>query len=149
MSKKVWLTNILVLVIFILDRIFKIYFISNPGASRVFVSNFLSFNLETNPGIAFGLKLPQLFLIPIVVIVIVILIYAILGVYKEKDIISYTALILIVVGAISNFIDRIKYSNVIDYINVEFFTVFNLADTMITVGVAVLIISRLKVLAKK
>jgi len=43
-------------------------------------------------------------------------------------------IILIAVGAISNIIDRIYFSCVIDFIDLRFWPVFNLADVYITVG---------------
>ncbi len=51
---------------------------------------------------------------------------------------------LIVLGAGSNLLDRIKYSYVIDYIDLKYFTVFNIADTMISLGVALLLFYELK-----
>ena len=42
---------------------------------------------------------------------------------------------MLIVGAFSNFIDRFYYQGVVDFINVPFFTVFNLADIYISLAV--------------
>ena len=48
---------------------------------------------------------------------------------------------LVIGGAIGNFIDRLRLSYVIDFIHFSFFSpVFNLADVFLTVGVAIIII---------
>lgn len=44
-------------------------------------------------------------------------------------------LYLILVGGICNIIDRIVYGAVIDYIDLKFFPVFNLADVYISIGI--------------
>jgi signal peptidase II len=43
-------------------------------------------------------------------------------------------------GALGNFIDRVRFGHVIDFLSVGTFPVFNVADSSITVGVIVLII---------
>jgi signal peptidase II len=57
---------------------------------------------------------------------------------KEKNIFSRLALLLIISGAISNMVDRISYGCVIDFIDLKFWPVFNLADTYITLGIILL-----------
>ncbi|MBU1778489.1 signal peptidase II, partial [Patescibacteria group bacterium] len=41
----------------------------------------------------------------------------------------------IIFGAISNLTDRLEYGYVIDYFSLKYFTIFNLADVMIVIGV--------------
>ena len=50
---------------------------------------------------------------------------------------------LIIIGAISNLLDRILYKGVVDFINIEWFTVFNIADIYISLGVAWILIFEL------
>ena len=47
-------------------------------------------------------------------------------------------------GIVGNLFDRIVRGFVIDYINVSFFSIFNLADIAITFGVVLLIIDNIK-----
>ena len=69
------------------------------------------------------------------------LIYAFL---KSRNFYQKIFLLLILSGAISNMIDRIRLGCVVDYIDLKFWPVFNLADAYITIGVILLIISNLK-----
>jgi signal peptidase II len=54
------------------------------------------------------------------------------------------ALTILIIGAILNFTDRIKFGFVIDYFYLKYFTIFNLADIMIVGGVIFLIVPNLK-----
>jgi len=55
--------------------------------------------------------------------------------------ISNYSLILVLSGAISNLIDRLYYGCVIDFINLKVWSIFNLADIFICLGVFLLIIN--------
>jgi signal peptidase II len=54
------------------------------------------------------------------------------------------ALTTLIIGAILNFTDRIKFGFVIDYFYLKYFTIFNLADIMIVGGVIGLLILSFK-----
>lgn len=68
--------------------------------------------------------------------------------YKEAkhDTLLSVAIMLLVGGAIGNFIDRVLYQHVVDFISVWIpvidynFPIFNIADAALTVGVILLII---------
>ena len=141
MRIKYFSLNLFALVLFIADRILKYYFLKNPAAK--FGGDFLfglNFHFEKNIGIAFGISMNQIILLALTIFIILILISVLVKAYQQKDLFSIFALSLIIVGAISNLLDRLHYGFVIDYINVPWFTVFNLADCMITVGVGILLI---------
>jgi signal peptidase II len=59
-----------------------------------------------------------------------------------KNNITQTACLLILAGGVSNFMDRLQYGNVIDFIQLHhgdlYFPVFNFADVYITIGAALL-----------
>ncbi len=57
-----------------------------------------------------------------------------------NDWILRVALSMQLAGAVGNLIDRIVYGFVTDFISVGTFAVFNVADSSITVGVAVLLL---------
>jgi signal peptidase II len=59
---------------------------------------------------------------------------------QTKTNIQKIFIILIFSGAISNIFDRIRLGCVIDYIDLNFWPVFNLADAYITIGVIFFII---------
>ena len=140
MKVKSWLGPAWLALLFLLDRSLKIWFWLNPAWSRDFIIGFLGFGLETNAGVAFGwLGGNQLLLSGLIILVLLILLYATRSLWRSDQILPRLGLGLIVVGAISNLIDRLRYGFVIDYIDVPFFTVFNLADAAITLGVVLLL----------
>jgi signal peptidase II len=51
------------------------------------------------------------------------------------------ALSLIVGGAVGNWIDRIRFGAVIDFLDLHVWPVFNLADSAITVGVCIYLVN--------
>jgi len=67
---------------------------------------------------------------------------------KTHQALQYTALALILGGAIGNLIDRAIYGHVIDFLDVYFqqhhWPAFNIADSAITVGAILLIYDTLK-----
>lgn len=128
-----------VLLIFIIDRFTKIYILKNPSPDTW--GGF--FDLHINKDMAFSLPMTYFLLYPIIVIILILLVWFWKKDYKRKSILIWPWG-MIIMGAFSNFIDRIKYGGVIDFINVPYFiprffsgstTVFNLADVYISVGV--------------
>jgi len=142
MFKKYFSLNLTILLLFFLDRVVKFYFIKNPAETfgGDFFSSLLTFNLATNEGIAFGINMDQAILIGLVIVTIFILFNFLSKAYQDGNLINIFSLTLIIVGAISNLIDRLRWGFVIDYIDIPWFTVFNLADAMITIGAVILIV---------
>lgn len=90
-----------------------------------------------NPNIAFGIKVdPALFYFLWLLIIIFVIILA-----NTKFKARFLPLILILSGATSNIIDRLKFGCVIDFIDLKFWPIFNLADSLIVIG-AIMIISQ-------
>ena len=138
----------LILLIFLLDRISKIYVIFLDKkflGSEIFSSKFLNIQLFWNEGIAFGLfSLKQGKLYNFLTIIIMILIILILYLAFKSNGIKKYSLLLIFGGAIGNFYDRIFYNAVPDFIdfhigNFHWF-IFNVADIFITIGVIFMIL---------
>ena len=90
-----------------------------------------------NPGIAFGLRLPdgfqELFIVCALVFVCV------LAWKSANTAISKTGYGFIVGGALGNVIDRSLDGFVTDFVQVGDFPIFNVADSFITVGVVFLL----------
>ena len=138
----------LILLIFLLDRISKIYVIFLDKkflGSEIFSSKFLNIQLFWNEGIAFGLfSLKQGKLYNFLTIIIMILIILILYLaFKSKGTKKYS-LLLIFGGAIGNLYDRIFYNAVPDFIDLHIgnfhWFIFNVADIFITIGVIFMIL---------
>jgi signal peptidase II len=95
-----------------------------------------------NPNVAFGIQIPLVvfwfFWMGIISLVI-------LEVYKsstqeELNLYKIAALVLILAGALANIIDRIVLGCVVDFIDLGFWPVFNLADLSISLGAVILLV---------
>ncbi len=134
-EKKFYLVNIFILALFLLDRFFKFYFFSYPSAQWDFI---FSWRLSKNFGIAFNLPVPLPVIILATIIIFIILISLYLTFFKAGNFFYTFSFALIIAGAFSNLLDRLYHRFVVDYIDVPYFTVLNLADLMISTGVAMI-----------
>ena len=145
--KKIFIYLGIVLVIFFLDRISKIY-ILNIAESReiveINVNFFLNFILVWNTGIGFGLlsfehSTIYNFITVLIIIINLLIIYLI---FKSYDLRAYF-FILILGGSLGNLFDRVYYSAVPDFIDLNYkgyhWFIFNVADIFITLGIICLI----------
>lgn len=145
-KKNNFLSLFIIVLAFIVDRISKIKIIGlqlNDG-NKIYINDYINFDLVWNTGIGFGLfsslsGLIYNILTIIIGFVIIFLIYLITkSKFLEKVFIS-----LILGGALGNFYDRIFYYAVPDFIDIHYnnfhwFT-FNIADIFITLGIIILI----------
>ena len=137
----------LIFLIFIVDRISKIYVINLDKkflGSEIFTSKFLNIFLIWNEGIAFGLlSFNESIFYNILTIIILGIAFVILFMAIKSIGIKKYALFIILGGAIGNLFDRIFYKAVPDFIDfhVEEFHwfIFNVADIFITIGVIFMI----------
>ena len=137
----------IILAIFIADRIIKIYLINlqNSGTDIDFyIFPFLNFYLVWNTGVAFGLASIEsnIFYHILTTVIVVVNIVLIIFLLKAKGIYTYL-LTFILGGSLGNLFDRIYYYAVPDFIdfhigNFHWF-IFNVADIFITVGIIGLI----------
>ncbi|MCK9438971.1 MAG: signal peptidase II [Patescibacteria group bacterium] len=135
-SKKQNIINIaifLIAIFFIADRVLK-YLAINSWESKNILGEILKFNFTANKYIAFSLPLSGLILnLFIFFILFLILIYLAFLFYKKRHY-EFLGFLAIFCGALSNLIDRLKHSFVVDYLDLYYFTVFNLADVLIFFG---------------
>ena len=142
---------IIIFVIFILDRLSKLYVIyldKINNSSEIFSSKFLNIYLIWNEGIAFGLlsfEKDNLYNILTALIVIIIL-FLLFLITRSTGLKKYS-LTMIIGGALGNVFDRIYYKAVPDFIdfhvdNFHWF-IFNVADIFITIGVFLMILLEL------
>jgi len=107
----------------------------SPETSVSLIPQVLDLTLVRNSGVAFGLfsgYAPALFT---VITVSLVFLFLIANRSHGTSTVDRWALSLILGGAIGNWIDRLRFSAVIDFLDFRVFPVFNLADTAITVGV--------------
>jgi len=120
----------------ILDRFFKTLAMNFLAVPFNLLGNFFSFSFSGNYNIAFSLPITGIFLNFIIILIILGLVYNLLYNYKTGKKPDAFLLLMVIMGAISNLVDRLKYGFVIDYFDLKYFTVFNLADMMIVLGAA-------------
>jgi len=147
LKNKILLSIFIITICFLTDRISKIYilnyFIQN-NLSDLYINPYLNLILLWNKGIAFGLLESESFfynfLSILIFMIIVFIIYLIFKSDKKFEIVCFS---MISGGAISNFIDRLYYNAVPDFIDINYkgfhwFT-FNIADIWITLGIITLL----------
>ena len=137
---------VMISVIFVLDRLSKIYVVDliQHKGGEVFLYDFLNLTLNWNTGIAFGLLSSNANLFyhlvsALILLIIVYLIYLMVTSDKSGKII----ISLIIGGAFGNLYDRLNYYAVPDFIdfhvgNFHWFT-FNVADIFISVGIIMML----------
>ena len=147
-SKKFYIYLFFVFLIFISDRLSKIYIINESLKNLdnfILKSTYLNIRLIWNEGIAFGLlsfddKVLYHSLSLLILFIILVIIYMII----KSDGFKKFSLMLILGGALGNFYDRIVYGAVPDYIDFHVngfhWFIFNIADIFISIGVFALIL---------
>ena len=148
LRKIFFINSFLVLLIFLLDRLSKIYVIyldkKFPG-SEIFSSKYLNINLIWNDGIAFGLfSFEKSNLYNFLTLIIIAIIFLIIFMTAKAEGIKKYSLLMILGGAIGNVFDRLFNRAVPDFIdfhigNFHWF-IFNIADVFITIGVIFMIL---------
>ena len=147
MLKKILPSLLFVIFFFALDRVSKslILELSKPlGELNIQVMPFINFNLIWNNGIAFGLfSFEENFYYNIMTLfIIAVTIFVVWLSLKSKGL-EKISFLMIIGGALGNIFDRVYYSSVIDFIDVNYknfhWFIFNVADIFITIGVIMLI----------
>ncbi len=134
-----------VLSVVAIDRMTKHFFSGLLGLNEsvALIKNVFHFTLVHNTGIAFGLfKDCGVAFIIIPLILTGLLVYNIYY-YRHSEYLSRLYIIafsLILGGAIGNLIDRISLGYVIDFIDLRIWPVFNIADSAITIGAAIILL---------
>jgi signal peptidase II len=93
-----------------------------------------------NSGAAFGLFQDGNLVFMILATIASLFIIGIFPSIDSKETALRAAMILQLAGAVGNLIDRFNYGYVIDFISIGNFPVFNIADSSISIGVAVLLL---------
>lgn len=152
LSRKYYLLMLIAGVSLVLDQWTKILILSHfqYGETYPIIQDIFHFTYVRNPGAAFGIfrDFPELFrkifflsLPPIAMVVIL----NILRTVEESDLWQIFALSMIFGGAFGNYIDRIRFGYVVDFLdfhykNVWSYPAFNIADSCIVSGIGILLV---------
>jgi len=144
------------LIVIIADQITKIYFINlltNPN-QIIEVTSFFNLTMVWNTGVSFGLfadntELGRWLLVVVAIIIVIGLCFWLL---KIQDKYIAMAMGFIIGGALGNVIDRARLGAVADFLDFHIgnnhWPAFNLADSMIFIGVMILLFEEL-IIGKK
>lgn len=149
-----WL--LLCLALLILDQLSKYFTVTRLAysGSVQLIPNVLHITYVENRGMAFGLLQGQVVLFSFVIVfaVIGILYFYFKKTTKDQKLLRLS-LMMILAGALGNYIDRWTYGFVVDMIDVRLFSfwnwVFNLADMYIVIGCILLFIYYIFIEGKK
>ena len=155
--KRKLINLILIVSIFALDRISKIYIIKIfelENKVDIYLTEYLNLYLIWNKGVAFGLfSFNESFIYNVITgIIIIICIVVMVMIYNSNGFKNFS-LILVMGGALGNLFDRMYYSAVPDFIDFHIngfhWFVFNVSDIFITLGIICLIFDEIFVNNKK
>ena len=139
----------LALAVFLLDQGTKALVEGSmrPGESITVIPDFLSITHIRNDGGAFGILggSPLVLLMGSVIAVVIVLWMLLAG---RPSRLTTLGCGLILGGAAGNLLDRLSTGEVTDFVHFSFWYVFNAADAAITVGVAALLFSTLRMQEK-
>ena len=145
--KKILLNFTIVFVIFLADRISKLYIlklIELENVVDIYLTQYLNLYLIWNKGIAFGLfSFDESFIYNAVTLTIILINIMILTMIIKNEGFKKYSLLVVLGGSLGNLFDRIYYSAVPDFIDLHInqfhWFIFNVADIFITMGIICLI----------
>ncbi|MEA3362201.1 MAG: signal peptidase II [Thermodesulfobacteriota bacterium] len=133
----------------LLDQLSKIYIDNNfvLGESKRIITNFFHITYVRNPGAAFGILSDSAIRVPFFIGISCVaslgILWYIRRIPSEKQW-QYLALGLILSGALGNLVDRVRFGEVIDFLDAHWYNyhwpAFNVADSAICVGVTIMLI---------
>lgn len=160
MLKKISLLICISIAVICLDQISKAYIQTQFGLhdTKALIDGFLNMTYARNFGAAFGFmeqshpEFRDWFMLgvpPIVCLIVLTLIYQIKSesiTEFKNNMLQLVSLSLIFGGAVGNYIDRLHYGYVVDFIDFHWnlkysFPTFNIADSAIVIGVLFLVVA--------
>jgi len=142
-KQKLFFSPIFLFVLF-LDQITKKWIVNTMfyGDSKNIIGNIVRFTYIRNPNSVFGLKFGGPFIST--ALTIIAFIFVIFLFVKNESRFSLVSLSLIIGGALGNLTDRLRYMEVIDFIDVGVrrwrWPTFNVADSFVSIGLILIII---------
>ena len=149
-KKRFVVFSLIIICICLFDQITKKIIIEyfDTNNSIIFLTSFLNFDLIWNDGVAFGLlgfDNPSSYnLITFIIGLVIVIVFYFIIISKNHMSYFYS---MVAGGALGNFIDRIRFSAVPDFIDFHIgdyhWFVFNIADIFISLGIFCLIIAEI------
>jgi len=142
-----FLYYVIALIIIAIDQITKWIVIKTMeiGEQITIIEKFFYLTSHRNSGAAWGMLEGKMTLFYIITIIVVIGIIYYMEKYVRDNRLLATGLSLLLGGAIGNFIDRLVRQEVVDFLDFIIFgydfPIFNVADSALTIGVIIVIIT--------
>ena len=139
--------SLVFIAIFLIDRISKLYVVNlanNIGYVDIQINNYINIFLIWNTGIGFGLlSLDNNIFYSIITLIILLINLFIIYLILKSDRLRSFLFLLVLGGSCGNLFDRIYYSAVPDFIDLNYkgfhWFIFNVADIFISIGLICLI----------
>lgn len=135
---------IIALLVIVIDQITKyvaVAFLYNP---ITIINGVFDFTLVYNQGAAFGILQNQKIVFLILTPIIIAFLFFYIKKHYKDNFWGNLSLGLIAGGAIGNYIDRIRLTYVIDFLDFKIWPVFNIADSCVVIGATILCLLLLK-----
>ena len=129
-----------------LDQLSKFFVVKyiRLGTIVEFIPNLVSLTYLRNTGAAFSILENQQWLFTVITFIVLgVAFYYLIKKMQTQNFLLLASLRLIIYGGLGNFIYRLRLGYVVDMIHLDFvdFAIFNVADSYLSVGVALLIIA--------
>jgi signal peptidase II len=133
--KKIFkISLVIILLVILIDQTSKILLSIFVTEDIHLISDLIVITKVENKGIAFGLNKQNLVNIFLSLVIIILIIKYMIDQKANLNVKTVVFLDLILAGGISNLLDRIFKGAVFDFIKIEDFPVFNIADCCIVIG---------------
>ncbi len=148
-KSKILFPTLIIASTFLLDRLSKIYILNlaeNTENLNLSITSFINIILVWNTGIGFGLfQIDDNTLYNVITALILLINFVIIYILINSEKFQRILFSLILGGSLGNLYDRIYYSAVPDYIDLNYngyhWFVFNVADIFISIGILMLILT--------
>jgi signal peptidase II len=122
--------KIILLIAVMLTDVLTKYWVNISDPDFSVIGNILRITHVKNTGVAFGTPLPGIsFVIPLILLGIGIFLWKS---WKNISEVEKTGYLMIMTGGLLNALERTIFGSVTDFISVQYFSVFNVADIAIT-----------------
>ncbi len=138
--------SILGIVIIFLDQVTKLLVVKfmELGESIPLIDGFLYLTSHRNEGAAWGMLQGRMWLFYIITVFVIVVLVIFYKREAKTSLLLQISLVLLMSGAIGNFIDRLFFQKVVDFVDTVIFgydfPIFNVADASLTVGVILMMI---------
>ena len=132
---------VIAVVMIVIDQWTKYLVIENMtiGESIPIIDNIFYLTSHRNPGAAWGILQGQMWFFYMITLIVVGIIIYYIEHYAKTNRLLGISLGLVLGGAIGNLIDRVRFQEVVDFVDVYIFSydypIFNVADSSLVIGV--------------